>query len=294
VTDLVGALEIGGSHVSSGLVDIARAQVASGIRRFALAADGSRDVMLETISRAALEVTAPSIARWGVAVPGPFDYEHGVSKIRGVAKLDALYGVDVRGRLSRDLALERPDRMRFLNDAHAFVLGEWWAGSAKGHSRAMGVTLGTGLGSGFLADGELVLSGPDIPPEARLDLVPFRGRAVESVLSSRGIVSAFGSEIDVAEIARRAREGDPKALAVVIEFGSALGEFLEPWVVRFAPTCLVFGGLITRAWELFGGAFRESCPAAARLERYGPADHLDEAPLLGAALHAVRAQPEPA
>jgi glucokinase len=290
VTDLVGALEIGGTHVSSGLVDVARAEVASGIRRLAFSADSSRVSLLEAISRAALEVTVPSIARWGVAVPGPFDYEHGISTIRGVAKLDALYGVDLRDRLSRDLGLERPERVRFLNDAHAFVLGEWWAGSAKGHARAMGVTLGTGIGSGFIANGELVLSGSDIPPEARLDLVPFRGAPVEDVLSSRGIVSAFGDELDVAEIARRARDGDAKALAVLSEFGSALGEFLESWIVRFAPTCLVFGGSITRAWDLFGDSFREVCPAAARLQRSGPADHLGEAPLLGAALHAVRAQ----
>jgi glucokinase len=225
-------------------------------------------------------------------VPGPFDYASGVSMIRGVAKLDALYGADLRERLSHDLGLERAKRVRFLNDAQAFVLGEWWAGAAQGHARAMGVTLGTGLGSGFLADGEIVVAGPEVPPEARLDLVPFRRGAVEDVLSSRGIASAFGPKIDVAEIAHRAREREPKAVAVFAEFGTALGEFLEPWVLRFAPTSLVFGGSITRAWDLFVDAFVRSCPAAAQVARCGPADRLDEAPLLGAALHAVRGQSE--
>jgi glucokinase len=158
----------------------------------------------------------------------------------------------------------------------------------------MGVTLGTGLGSGFLADGEIVVSGDGIPPEARLDLIPFRAGAVEDVLSSRGIVSAFGPKTEVAEIARRAREGEPAAIAVFGGFGAALGEFLEPWVVRFAPTCLVFGGSITRAWDLFVDGFVGACPEAARLDRCGPADRLDEAPLLGAALHAVRGQSDTA
>jgi predicted NBD/HSP70 family sugar kinase len=109
------------------------------------------------------------------------------------------------------------------------------------------------------------------------------------VISSRGIVAAFGETIDVVEIARRARDDDPRARAVFRGFGAALGEFVAPWVVRFEPRCLVFGGSITRAWDLFADAFLESCPEAARLDRCGPADRLDEAPLLGAALHATRA-----
>jgi glucokinase len=293
VTDLVGAVEIGGTHVSVGRVDAARALLdPSGVRRFALGAESTREALLATISGAAREVALPGIARWGVAVPGPFDYERGISKIRGVAKLDALYGADLRHRLSHDLGIEWPERVRFLNDAHAFVLGEWWAGAAKGHSRAFGVTLGTGLGSGFLADGEMVVSGPLVPPESRLDLVPFRGGSVEDVISSRGIVAAFGAALDVVEIARRARDDDPRARAVFRGFGAALGEFVAPWVARFEPSCLVFGGSITRAWDLFGDAFLGSCPEAARLDRCGPADRLDEAPLLGAALHATRAHSE--
>lgn len=293
VSGLVGALEIGGSHVSAGSVDMAGSRLGpSGVRRVSLDAGSSRETLLTTISKAAVEVALPSIDRWGVAAPGPFDYEHGIAKIRGVGKLDNLYGVDLREHLARDLGLARPERMRFLNDAHAFVLGEWWAGGARGHARVMGVTLGTGLGSGFLADGQLVVSGPLVPPDARLDLVPFRGRAVEDVLSSRGIAASFGGTLPAAEIARRAHVGDVEARALFRGFGSALGEFLSPWVIRFAPSCLLFGGSIARAWDLFADGFLESCPAAAQLERCSQGDHLEEAPLLGAALHAIRAQSE--
>jgi glucokinase len=291
LSGLVGALEIGGSHVSAGRVDIAGSRLdPSGVRRFYLETGSSREKLLSTISKAAVEAALPSIDRWGVATPGPFDYENGVAKIRGVGKLDSLYGVDLRERLARDLGLARPERVRFLNDAHAFVLGEWWAGGARGHERAMGITLGTGLGSGFLADGQIIMSGPDVPPAARLDLVPFRGGAVEDVLSSRGIVAAYGGSLDVAEIALRAHDGDVGALAMFRGFGSALGEFLSPWVIRFAPSCLLFGGSIARAWDLFVDAFSGACPPAARLDRCSPADQIEEAPLLGAALHAIRAQ----
>lgn len=284
----VAAIEIGGSHVSAARVDIGQARVEPpGVRRFALDAGSSTEELVETIASAALGVMAPEITLVGVATPGPFDYERGIGKFEGVAKLDALYGVDLRARIARDLGLD-PEQVRFLNDAHAFVLGEWWAGAAKGHARAMGVTLGTGLGSGFLVGGRPVISGSDIPPDARLDLLPFRGGPVEDILSSRGIVAASGTHADVADIARHAHTGDAKALAVFRGFGSALAEFLDPWIGRFRPTCLVFGGSITRAWDLFGTQLEE----ASNLPFCGPARLLDEAPLLGAALHSARAQSE--
>ena len=45
MSDLVGAIELGGTHVSSGRVDVARATLdPSGIRRFALAADASQKI----------------------------------------------------------------------------------------------------------------------------------------------------------------------------------------------------------------------------------------------------------
>ena len=53
--------------------------------------------------------------------------------------------------------------VQFLNDADAFALGEWWAGAAKGGRRVVAATLGTGLGSAFLADGHIVHDAPGIP-----------------------------------------------------------------------------------------------------------------------------------
>jgi glucokinase len=296
LTGLVGALEIGGTHVSVGRVDLEARQLdRSGVRRFGFAADAPRDDLLVTIKEAARAGTLAEIARWGVAVPGPFDYTRGIVKIRGQGKLDALYDVDLREVLTPAVGLG-PETIRFLNDAHAFLLGEWWAGAARGHARAMGVTLGTGLGSAFLVNGRAVHSGAEVPLDARLDLVPFHGRPVEERISARGIRAAYGASPreDVGKIAYRARQGEPGATLVFRSFGSELGEFLQPWLQRFAPSCLLFGGSISRAWDLFVADFIHACPDANRLARCSPADHLEEAPLFGAALHAhTAAEPMP-
>jgi glucokinase len=258
-------------------------------RRSSIASDAARDDLLAAIVDAALAVAHPEMRRWGVATPGPFDYERGICLIRGVGKLEALYGVDLRAALADTLGIPDPRRVRFLNDAGAFLLGEWWDGAARGHARAMGITLGTGLGSAFARGGIIVTSGPEVPADGRLDLVPFRGGPVEDVISRRGLLAAYGRPgVDVAEIAERARNGEAPARATFASFGSALGEFLAPWIERFGPSCLVFGGSIARAWDLFAAELVRGCPPAERLAFVGPAERLDDAPLVGAALHALR------
>ena len=288
--DVVGALEVGGTHVSTALVSIdQRAVVAGTLQRYEIAADATRDELVRAIVDAARGHARPEVVRWGVATPGPFDYATGISRIRGVAKLDALYDVDLRAELSGALGVEPQDVM-FINDADAFLIGELWAGAARGHARAIGVTLGTGLGSAFLADGQIVETDPNVPPAGRLDLIPFRGAPVEDTLSRRGIRAAYGRDnSDVVEIARRTILGEPRAAGVFHHFAVALGEFLTPWIQRFAPTCVVFGGSIARSWELWSEDFRAACPHDMDRIWYGVAEHLDEAPLLGAAHRAARA-----
>lgn len=287
---LVGALEIGGTHVTAAVLVAGQRTIAPArLRRDELEPGATRDELVRSIVAAAQRLSAPAVTGWGVAIPGPFDYARGISRIRGVAKLDALYGVDLRRELSRALAIH-PEDVSFINDADAFLIGEWWAGAAQGHHSAMGVTLGTGLGSAFIEGGNLVTTAPHVvPPEGRLDLVPFRGAPVEETLSRRGLRAAYGADDpDVVEIARRARGGERHATEVLQRFGSALGEFLAPWVERFAPTCVVVGGSIARSWDLWSDDFRAASSPHMDLTWYGVATHLDEAPLLGAAYHATR------
>jgi glucokinase len=281
---VIGALDIGGTHVSAARVDPHSAAVdARSRRRIALAPDGTRDELLGAILAAAAAVGA-EVSAWGVAAAGPFDYERGICLIRGVAKLEALYGVDLRHELATALGLADPGVVRFLNDADAFLLGEWWAGAARSHSRAVGLTLGTGLGSAFLADGRLVHEGAGVFPGGRAHVVDFRGRPVEDTISRRGLLARYGDgAVDVKEVAARARGGEPHARATFDELASGLGEFLSPWVEAFRPGCVVVGGSIARAWDLIGPALeRALAPVAVTA-----AENIDDAALLGAARHAA-------
>jgi glucokinase len=270
----VVALDIGGTHVSAARVEPHTA-LAAPLVRVEYEPNADRGTVLGAILGAAASVTDSAIRAVGVAAPGPFDYEHGICAVHGLGKLEAIYGVDLRSELARALDV-RPDAVVFLNDAEAFLLGEAAHGAARGHARAMGLTLGTGLGSAFLVGGAIVREGAGVAPDGSLHLLSFRGEPVEERISARGLRARLGDGRDVRELADAARAGDAGTRRAFAEFAADLWEFLRPSVDAFEPGCIVVGGSIARAWDLIGGP-----PEAA------PAVRIDEAALLGAAVHAL-------
>jgi glucokinase len=259
---VIGALELGGSHVSSALVELDSGRV-EGFSRVSFEPHAPLGELLGVLRAASDRVRHTGTI--GFAVPGPFDHDRGICLIRGLGKLEPLYGVELGAAL--DVSA------RFVNDAEAFLLGEAVAGAACGHDRAVGITLGTGLGSAFMAAGELIRDGEGVPPNGDLHTVPFRGGAVEDVLSGRGLRRRGGSDSET--LAARAGAGDAEAAAAFASFGAGLAEFLEPFLSAFQPTIVVVGGGIARAWRHFGS---ELPTIAVQAER------ADTAALIGAAV----------
>ncbi len=178
----------------------------------------------------------------------------GIALFKGVGKFDALYGMDVRAAFLEGLR-QRPADVVFLNDAHAFLTGEWSAGTVRGHHRAVGITLGTGVGSAFLADGRICANGPGVPPEGRMDLTEIDDRPLEDTVSRRAILARYGDPAaDVHDIAGRARAGEARARRVLDDVFTGLGVVLGPRLVDFGATALVVGGSIARSWDLVAPA----------------------------------------
>ncbi|MBY8881674.1 ROK family protein [Streptomyces sp. PLK6-54] len=285
-------LEIGGTHVTAALVDPGTARpVASSVTRKSLGSHATADGILDAIARAALELPAGHRARWGVAMPGPFDYTAGIGRFTGIGKFESLSGVNVGAGLRRRLA-DRAERLCFLNDADAFALGEYRAGAAAGHDRVVCLTLGTGVGSSFLRAGRPVHDGDRVPPEGHAHRLTVDGRPLEDVISRRAIrahyaraaLPAGGHLPDVREIAARAGEGDAVASEVFRYAFDTLGRALAPWITRFQAGAVVVGGSIARSWELIhpalaGGLASAGTPAVSVL----PAAQPEDAPLIGAA-----------
>ncbi|MFE0172167.1 ROK family protein [Streptomyces sp. NPDC059002] len=277
-------LELGGTHVTAALADPETATVERSVRR-PLDARGSAERILGAMVRCATDLAAPEGLVWGVAVPGPFDHDKGIARFAGVGKFDDLYGIDVRAVLL-DGVWPRPAHAVFLNDAHAFLLGEWRAGAARGHARCAGITLGTGVGSAFLVDGDIRREGPGIPPQGRIDLVQVAGRSLEESVSRRAILARYGDHsVDVSDIAERARAGERHARDVLDGAFTTLGAVLAPRLQDFAATVLVVGGAMAASWDLLRPSLRAGLgDTPVTLRAAGLGEH---AALVGAAVYAA-------
>jgi glucokinase len=293
-------LEIGGTHVTAALVDLDSGVVLPGtVERDPLNPAGSAHELLSAIVACGRGLSVGAGDRWGVAIPGPFDYDRGIGLFANVGKFEALCGVDIRDALAAGLP-GPPGSVTFLNDADAFLWGEWQFGAAAGHDRCVGLTLGTGIGSAFIADGELRHGGTGVPPEGRVDLLRIGGLALEDVVSARAIEKAYRERTGMvpdstAYIAGRARTGDRVAAAVLRSSFEQLGGVLRPWLQEFGASVLVIGGSMTGSWDLIGPALLQGLRSGGEtvLERLtaSVAARPEHAALLGAAAYADRAAP---
>ncbi len=257
----VVALDVGGSSVKSGLV-VPGGRLVGPVHTAPVDSQADAETILATFVQAVEQVWRRQVAAAGLlglalAFPGPFDYRAGISYIHGVAKYEALYGLDV-GQVLRE-RLEVPDLdIRFRNDAEAALVGEARYGVGRPYSRLIGITLGTGCGSAFLVDGRPVTQGPGIPPNGWLYPVPFRGQPADAVFSTRGLLARLQAagvvSSDLPAVAAQGRAGDARIRQVFQDFGADLAAFLAPFVAAFqAQAVLVMGG-IAQSFELFGPA----------------------------------------
>jgi len=144
--------DVGGSHITAAVFDAETNTILQhSVSRVDLLSNGSASDILSAWGLAlktVLNNTGLQISGLSVAMPGPFDYEHGVCYIKGLGKYESLYGMDIKQHLA-DLLAFSPRQVFFRNDAESTVAGEVLAGAGKEFKKVIGVTLGTGFGSAF-------------------------------------------------------------------------------------------------------------------------------------------------
>jgi glucokinase len=288
--ELVPVLEIGGTHVTSALVAMSEpTPVVVERHRAPLHAEAPAAAIVTELAAAASQIDVEESVAWGVALPGPFDYHHGIGRYEDVGKFDNLRHFDLGAALVQAI-LPRPSSVRFINDADAFGLGECAAGAGRPYDRAVCLTLGTGVGSAFIDHGYPVNEGPEVPPDGSAHLLRWCGVPLEEMVSRRAIRQHYryltGETTDVKEIAERARIGEIDAALVLNTAMRALGEGMAPWIASFGASVVIVGGSISGSWDVLERSLRmgitESHPDLDGV-LLRVAELPEDAPLVGAA-----------
>ncbi|PRY11294.1 glucokinase [Pontibacter ummariensis] len=253
---VIGA-DIGGTHITAAAVNLLPGTVHErSSTRKAVLANGAKEEIISTWAQAIREAAGGKVVagmRLGIAMPGPFDYAQGISLMQNQDKYDALYMLDVKDLLALELQLE-PAHIRFLNDAACFLQGEVFGGAAKGAARAIGLTLGTGLGSAKYQDG--------LAADAALWCAPFKDGVAEEYISARWLIRRYqeltGQKVrNVKEMVGKV-SAESKVLQAFQEFGQHLGEFLLSFIGEAESEVVVIGGNIANSLDLFRPAMEQA------------------------------------
>lgn len=159
---------------------------------------------------------------------------------------------------------------KMTNDANAAALGEMMFGAARGMKDFIMITLGTGVGSGIISNGQLIYGHDGFAGELGHTIVKPGGRKHWST-GSEGSLEAYASATGISITAKKMRaefpdsmlndypeekidsrvvhecalKGDPTAIEVFRYTGQKLGEALANFVMFSSPEAiLLFGGVI--------------------------------------------------
>jgi glucokinase len=314
------AIDLGGTKISSALVS-EKGRIIARDYRGTDASQGLAAVvarMTEGASKVMADggVTRAQVTAVGVAAPGPIDARAGV--VTAPPNLPGWNCVPL-GRLIQD-ELGLPAALE--NDAGAAALAEHRFGAGRGTQHMIYVTASTGIGGGFILDGELYSGATGAAGEiGHMTIAP---QGPYCGCGNRGCLEALASGTAIAQEARQrvARgvptliadlaEGDPdrisaKLVAEAAEAGDVeaqeildtamdyLGLGMANLVNLLNPELIVIGGGLSKMGDRLFQPVRRAIDrrafrAPAQAVRVVPAELGDDAGVLGAAVVAMLAQ----
>lgn len=242
--------DIGGSHITAAVMDMEnRTMLEHSVSRSALNSQTPANHIMDSwaaVMNEACQKAGIKLEKVGLAMPGPFDYDNGISLITGTGKYEALYQLNVKELLAKALSIDA-EAIRMKNDAACFLAGETFSGSAKNYNRVIGITLGTGLGSA-------IFDGNDVT-DANLWCIPYGDSIAEDYISTRWFLKRYHqltglNILNVKEMTALYDESDT-VRQIFDEFVQHLAAFLEHFQGQAKADAIVIGGNIARAASRF-------------------------------------------
>ncbi|MGE9697393.1 MULTISPECIES: ROK family protein [unclassified Streptomyces] len=305
-TDLVAALDIGGTKIAGALIDGRGGILARAQRPTPAKEDG--ETVMGAVSGVLGELReAPdwgAVRAVGIGSAGPVDASEGTVSPVNVA---AWRGFPLVERV-REVTGGLP--VRLVGDGVAIAAAEHWQGAARGHDNALCMVVSTGVGGGLVLGGQ-VHPGPTgnsghighISVDLDGDLCPCGGRGcVERIASGPNIARRAladgwepGEDGDAtaAGVAAAARAGDRIARASFERAAQALAASIAATATLVEIDIAVIGGGVAKAGDLLFTPLRAALKEYATLSfvqglEAVPAQMGTDAGLVGAAAGALR------
>ncbi|MEL7833731.1 ROK family protein [Fodinibius sp. Rm-B-1B1-1] len=242
------------------------------------------DDLLNQIESLIKQVDQEEVQSIGIGVPSVVDVEEGI--VYDVQNIPSWNKVPVKSILEK--AFDKPVYVN--NDANCFVLGEKFFGKGQGYESIVGLTLGSGFGSGLILDNKLYAGANCGAGE--VGMFPYQDSIFEHYCSGMFFEQVYGKS--GTEVFEKAEQDNPGAKRMYEEFGKHLGNAIKTVMYAYDPQLIVMGGSIRKAFSYFKESmYREmqsfAYPNSLQSLKIEVSE-LDEVAVLGAAALALNPQ----
>jgi len=231
-------IDIGGTNINIGRVE--NSKVTEETYK-AVDKNATKDKILALLFEAIDKVIKPNVVAIGIGIPGVVDQLTGI--VYDIQNIPAWKEVALKEIIEQKYGLP----VSINNDANCFALGEKIFGKGKNYENFIGLSIGTGIGTGIIINNRLyngVLCGA-----GEVGMLSYKDGIIEDYAGS--FFFSNKNNINAKELSERASKGDEDALKLFNEFGIHVGEAVKAILYMFAPEAIIIGGSISKSFPLF-------------------------------------------
>lgn len=239
------AIDLGGTNMRIGLVDNGVLVHKECVDCPAQASQQEVMLCLENLIERNM---SPQVCGIGIGVPSVVDSEHGI--VYNVANISSWKRVELRKELEAKFKIP----VFINNDSNCFALGVAQFELDHYEGDLVGLTMGTGIGTGVIIGGQLY-SGANTGA-GEIGSINYLDSDLEHYCSSDFFVRNYA--ITGKEAALKARQGDVQALKIWDDFGYHVGQLMKTILFVYDPRKIVIGGGISSAYSLFEDSMKQA------------------------------------
>lgn len=231
-------IDLGGTHIRAGRVT---GNHLSDIVSRRTRAQGSVEEVLQDLFALTDGLIDPTVAAIGIGVPGLVDSEQGL--VFDVVNIPSWKQVPLQQRMEERYGVP----VLVNNDANCFALGEFYFGGGKGATSMVGLTIGTGLGSGIIINKRL-FSGRN-GGAGEFGMIEYLDQVYEYYASGQFFRNVYGLDGEV--VFAGAKAGDAEYRYMYEEMGAHLGNAIKAILYALDVELIVLGGSVRHAFPFF-------------------------------------------
>lgn len=231
-------IDLGGTNVRAGIVHENALQKIISKR---INSKGTTEEVLQELFSITDQLIDSSITSIGIGVPGLINAEEGM--VYDVVYIPSWKRVPLQKWME-----DRYHIPVFVdNDANCFALGEFYFGKGRGLNSMIGLTIGTGLGSGIIINKKLYPGKNGGAGE--FGMIEYLDRSYEYYASGQFFENVY--KIKGEDVFKNAQEGNKEAIKMYEEMGGHLGNAIKMILYALDVELIIMGGSVRHAWPWF-------------------------------------------